>query len=174
MTGSDPTSSALGRFMPDGDGSPLVEVHLLGLPLHVMRASREHHDGLMRELRLLALSEEIPPDETPVRLLELVSVLGQRYGTSRERRDAELDAAIASGLEVIDQVEVVPAAAAEAASALHDLLLEADDYCVQALLVTLPRPPLIRQFAEWYISQFVDQVAGLDPVRWPGPVRVER
>lgn len=169
--GQTPTAS-LGRFTPQDDGSPLVEVRLLGLPLALMRSSREHHDDLMRELRLLALSDEVPSHEAPARLLEIVTVLGARYGASRERRDAELDAALAAGLEVTDQVELVPVAAAQAAAGLHRMLADADAYCQRALLLTVPRPPEVRQFAEWYIAQFVDQVAGAAPVRWDGPLRV--
>lgn len=165
-----PTAS-LGRFVPDPAGAPLVEVRLLGLPVHVMRAVREHHDGLMREFRLLALSGEVGGDDVPARLLELVGILGQQYGTTRERRDAELDAAIAAGRDVIDLVETVPATAGQAAATLAALLAEADTYCEQALLMTLPRPPLLRRFGEWYIAQFVDQSAGAPPVPWDGPVR---
>lgn len=170
---SGPGLASLGRFTPEDDGAPLVEVRLLNLPLRVMKASREHHDGLMRELRILALSGELPADHPPARLVELVNVLGQQYGATRDRRDAELDAAIAAGTEVLDQVERVPAAAAAAASSLHRMLTDADAYCAQSLLFTLPRPPVMRRFAEWYISQFVDQVAGADPVPWDGPLQVE-
>lgn len=165
--------AGLGRFTPDGDGAAMVEVRLLNLPLHVMKASREHHDGLMRELRLLALSGQIPTDHPPARLLEIVAVLGEKYGAARERSDAQLDAAIAAGLEVLDQVETVPAAAAQAAVGLDQMIRDADAYCEQAMLITLPRPPVVRRFGEWYISQFVDQVAGADPVPWDGPLRVE-
>ena len=67
----------------------------------------------------------------------------------------------------------MPPAAAQAAAGLHQMLVDADDYCAQSLLFTVPRPPVVRRFAEWYISQFVDQVAGADPVPWDGPLRVE-
>ena len=172
MRDPDGPTAALGRFTPEGDGSPLVEVQLLGLPLRLLRSSREHHDDLMRELRLLAMSGEMPSHEPPARLLEIVTVLGEQYGASRERQDAELDAALAAGLEVTDQVERVPAAAAQAAAGLHRMLADADDYCERALLLTVPRPPEVRRFAEWYIAQFVDQVGGAAPVRWDGPLRV--
>lgn len=176
-TGADqaagPGLSSLGRFAPEADGAPLVEVRLLRLPLRVMKASREHHDGLMRELRLLAMSGELPADHPPARLVELVAVLGQQYGASRERRDAELDEAIAAGTEALDQVERVPPAAAAAAAGLRQMMVDADAYCAQSLLFTLPRPPVLRAFGDWYVDQFVDQVAGADPVPWDGPLRVE-
>lgn len=170
--GADPSSS-LGRFAPGVDGSSLVEVRLLGLPVHLMRSSREHHDGLMREFRLLSLSGEVSEDDTPARLVQLIRVLGEQYGASSERRDAELDAAIAAGREVIDQVDHVPPTVAPAAAVLRAMLDDADDYCRDAVLFTVPRPPAVRRFAHWYIGQFIDQVAGADPVPWDGPLRVE-
>ena len=175
LGGSPPggTNASLGRFAPESSGSPMVEVHLLRLPLQVMQASREHHDGLMREFRILALSGQVGEQELPVRLVELVGILGQRYGTSRERRDAELEAAIRSRLESVDQVELVPANAAQAAAGLGALMDEADSYCRQALLMTVPRPPTLRRFGEWYLQQYVDQVAGRPPVPWDGPLQVE-
>ena len=170
---ADQGSAALGRFAPPPSAAPLVEVHLLGVPLHVMRASREHHDGLMREFRILALSGQAEEHDLPRRLVELVQILGQQYGTRRDRRDAELEAAIAAGRQVMDHVEVVPAAASEAVVRLGALMEEADSYCRQALLMTLPRPAVLRRFGDWYIGQFVDQLAGRSAVRWDGPLRVE-
>ncbi|MFC3689949.1 hypothetical protein [Aquipuribacter hungaricus] len=177
MSGDGGGGASLGRFLPDGgvDGEPstTVDVHLVGMPVLVMRAAREHHDGLMREFRLLALSGGATDDDVPVRLADLTRILGDRYGTTRERRDAELDAAIAAGALTVDQVETVPVAAGAAAAGLAALLAEADAYCRDAVLMTLPRPPLLQRFGDWYTRQFVDQTAGRPPVPWDGPLRAE-
>ena len=172
---SDGQGASLGRFVPDPDGRAVetVDVHLLRMPVHVMRAAREHHDGLMREFRLLALSGGASEADVPARLADLTQILGERYGTTRERRDAELDAAIRSGAMSVDQVETVPVAASPAAAALAALLAEADAYCRDAVLMTLPRTPLLQRFGAWYTRQFVDQAAGHPPVPWDGPLRVE-
>ena len=111
--------------------------------------------------------------DLPGPLVELVQILGQRYGTWRDRRDAELEAAIAAGRQVVDQVEVVPAAASEAVVHLGELKEEADSCCRQALLMTVPRPAVLRRFDDWYLRQFVDQLAGRSAARWDGPLRVE-
>lgn len=162
--------SALGRFAPESAGGPTVEVHLLRLPLRLMMRSREHHDGLMRELRLLALAGDVAETDAPARLVRLVSILGEQFGAARERRDEEVTAALARGEQTIDMVDVVPEAAAAAAAGLKQLVDEADAYCRQMLLVTVPRPPLVREFADWYISQYVDQAAGRPPTPWTGPL----
>ncbi len=166
--------ASLGRFVPDAGGQELVEVHLLRLPLLVMRASREHHDGLMREFRLLALSGQVAAHEPPARLVELVQVLGERFGASRDRGDAQLDAAIAAGLESLDTVERIPPAAGQAAASLASMMADADEYCRSSLLFTVPRSPVVQRFGDWYVGQFVDQVAGGAPVPWDGPLRPDR
>jgi hypothetical protein len=169
MSGSGTTESSLGRYLPDG-GGPLVEVRLLGLPVEVFLASREHHDGLIRELRLLAMEDDAGELDVPARLVELVDSLGTQYATAKSRRDDEIEAAHARGELALDLVEQVPPAVVEVAERLLGLIEECDRFCRQGQLMTLPRPPLVRQFSEWYLAQFRDQVQGRPAARWDGPV----
>ncbi|MGJ7439848.1 hypothetical protein [Aquipuribacter sp. MA13-6] len=168
MSGSGATESSLGRYLP-GDDGPLVEVRLLGLPVPLFIASREHHDGLVRELRLLALEDDAGELDVPARLVELVDSLGTRHATARSRRDTELEAAHARGERTIDLVEHVPSGVVEVAERLRTLIEECDRFCREGQLMTLPRPPLVRQLSEWYLAQFRDQVQGRAPTRWDGP-----
>ena len=78
-----------------------------------------------------------------------------------------------AGLEVLHEVEAVPVDASEAMLRLNGLMDEADSSCRQELLMTLPRPALVRRFGPWFLTQFVDQLAGRPSVRWDGPLRVE-
>ncbi len=165
------TESTLGRYLPRGDG-PLVEVRLLGLPVELVIASREHHDGLIRELRLLALEDDAGELDVPARLVELVDSLGTQHATARSRRDAELEAAHDRGERSIDLVEHVPPTVVEVAERLWALVEECDRFCRQGQLMTLPRPPLVREFYEWYLRQFRDQVRGLPASRWDGPLEL--
>ena len=50
---------------------------------------------------------------------------------------------------------------------------EADDFCASGQLMTLERKPRLKQFASWYLSQFVVQCAGGAPVAWTGPLALE-
>ena len=80
----EPTASPLGRFDPDvSDG--LHEVHLRNLPLRLLAAGREHHDEVMREFAMMALDESTADHHAPARLLELVDILGRRYGAATAR-----------------------------------------------------------------------------------------
>ena len=165
--------ASLGRFTPDAQGATMVEVRLLGFPLELMMAAREHYDGLMREFRLLAMDGHISDTDAPAQLVQMVQVLGEQYGASRSRRDELLEAAIARGERVIDLVDVVPDTTGEAVVGLRTVMEEADRFCEQALLMTLPREPLIKQFADWYFDQYETQVAGGAPIAWDGPVGLE-
>ncbi|WP_336923249.1 hypothetical protein [Aquipuribacter sp. SD81] len=162
----------LGRYVPDGDGSPPVRVVLRDLPVALAMASREHHDDLLREYRLLALSGEIDAAHAPARLVELVEVLGGRYAQAHGRRDEELEAAHAAGRSVIDQVSEVPAGSLEAVRGLRALMEESDRYCEEARLLTVPRPPLLRRFGEWFLGEYERQLQGHPPTPWDGPLQV--
>ena len=160
-----------GGHAPDPSGAPLHRVHLLNLPLPLLLAGQEHHDGLMREFRLLALAGQFDQSDAPVRLVQLVDILGQQYATTRDRRDEEVDAALQRGAETMDQSFDAPQTAALAARSLLSLLEDADTFCEEARLMTLPRPPLLRQFSHWYLGQVVDQIEGRPARPWDGPLR---
>ncbi len=144
----------------------LVEVQLLQAPLIIWQRAAEHHDELMREMALLALSPT--NQDLPTRLLELVDVLGRQYGAAGTRPDEERDAAIAQGLDRVDLTYRVPRSSAGQAQRMRDLLEEAEEYC-RADLLTLAQPQEQADFAHWYTDQFVQQCAGQPPTPWPGP-----
>ncbi len=158
-------ASTLGRSAGDAGGE-LLPVRLLSLPLRLWQRASEHHDELMREMSLLALSPSSP--ELSSRLVELVDVLGNRYGAESSRPEPEIDAAIAAGLDRLDLTYDVPRSAADSAVRMRGLLDEAEAYCRTELL-TLEQSPLLAAFWQWYVDQFVQQTAGGAPTPWPGP-----
>ncbi|MFC5380592.1 hypothetical protein [Aquipuribacter nitratireducens] len=165
--------SPLGRYEPHDDATTdgaTVHVVLRGLPVQVWLASREHHDDLMREYRLLALAGDLEAHHAPARLVELVEILGQRYAAAASRRDEELEAALAAGLAVIDQESDVTPAAVGAVRELRRLMAESDRFCEEAQLLTLPRPPVVRDFGEWFLDEFERQLEGHAPTPWDGPL----
>lgn len=169
MSGTSP----LGRYALPGDGDGVVEVRLLGTPLELLVRAREHHDGLMREFRLLSLAGRAGSQDAPVRLVELTEILGRQYGTATSRRDQEVDEALARGETTMDLVYEVPPAVSGAVVALDALMEEADAFCADAQLLTLARGPLLKEFATWYLDQFVVQCAGGAAVAWDGPLTLE-
>ncbi len=41
------------------------------------------------------------------------------------------------------------------------------------MLLTTPRPARLREFSDWYLGQFVEQVAGAPPRRWDGALDLD-
>jgi hypothetical protein len=163
------TASPLGRYDQATTDDALHEVRLIGVPVRVMVAGREHHDELMREFALLALSRS-DIAAVPTRLIELTQILGVQYGGAAARPDEEVDAALARGDETIDLTYVVPAHVVDGANTLSALMAEADEFCRTEQLLTLARSSVLFDFAEWYIGEFRRQVAGEQPQPWTGPL----
>jgi hypothetical protein len=134
----------------------------------VLVASRERHDELMREFALLALGGPSGRPEIPGRLLELIEVLGVRYGHAAARPDELVDAAVARGEDTIDLSYTVPAHVVDAANRLDELMREADEFCRSEELLTLARSDVMVEFADWYLDEFRRQVAGRPPRPWEG------
>ena len=155
-----------------GDGRPvqaveLATVRLLGLPVRLQARAQEHADELTRELMLIGeqMRQQGNHAGLPARLVALVDELSGQYSGFTVDQEQQLADAIATGVETIDLVYQVPASVADAAQALGDILAEADEYCrAGEHLLTLPTPPDLVRYREWFLDQFVQQVAGEDPV----------
>lgn len=165
--------SPLGRYNMS-DGSDAVEVHLLGTPLDLLVRAREHHDELVREFRLLALSGQVAAPDTPLRLVELTEILGREHSAAGSRHDQDVDQALANGELRRDLHYSVGAGGLEAVRGLEALMVEADGFCAAEQLMTLERPALLRRFASWHLGQFVSQYAGGPAVPWDGPLTLEQ
>lgn len=143
----------------------LHEVRLVGFPLALHKRSTEHHEELMREFQLLSMDPE-PRKDVPRKLVALVAELTQSYGGMNSAADAERDAAVERGDETVDLTYRIPAAAAEAATRLDQMLDEADEFCRSDQLLTLAAPPETVAFRKWYLGEFPAQVAGAAPTPW--------
>ena len=163
-------ASPLGRYDDGAMREDLHDVHLLGLPVRLLVASRERHDELMREFALLALGGPIGRADVPTRLLELIQILGVRYGHAAARPDELVDEAIARGDDTINLSYTVPAHVVEAADNLDALMREADEFCRSEQLLTLARSDVMVEFADWYLDEFRNQISGNPPRPWSGPL----
>jgi hypothetical protein len=146
------------------------EVRLLHIPVRLLAAGRAHHDELMHEFAMLAVAEPDSSSTVPQRLLDLIETLGHRYGAAASRPDALIDQALADGIDTLDLAYQVPAHVVDAADQLEALLAEADEFCRSEQLLTLPRPPLLREMAHWYLDEFRRQIVGEPPTPWTGPL----
>lgn len=157
-------SNPLGRYGGDPDNTAdLATVVLIDAPLRLWQRATEHHDELMREMALLALSEDRP--EFPNRLLRLVDLLGLRYGAAGDRADHRT---LHRDEDRATLTYHVPRGEGVKALEMRELLDEAEAYC-RTHLLTLEQPEPEARFARWYVEQFAHQCAGAPPEPWPGP-----
>jgi len=152
-----------------GDGSGLVTIRIVGVPLSVYLQSSEHGDELMREFALIAAGTGDDGGEepaVPVRLTALVEEMRARFSGFTFRPQSELAAAAARGDAAVDVVYTVPPAVAPAAAELVVLLDEADEFCRSGDLLTLATPPESLAFRRWFLGEFVRQAGGAPPTPW--------
>lgn len=149
--------------------SALREVRLLQMPVRLWAQAQEQNDALLREFALIATSEDITGHEVPGRLLALMESFDERFAGVADAQELELREAAEAGLMVIEElVYLVPEEAAQASVQLDAMLDEADVYCTEGtLLLTIASTPQVVRFRRWFLSQFVDQIAGKPPVAWP-------
>lgn len=167
MTSSQP--SPFGRYDDSSGDDTIHEIRLLNMPVRLLASGRQHHDELMHEFAVLAVSLE-NRDSVPARMLEMIDTLGTRYGRAADRPDSLVDEAIARGEDVIDLTYQVPAHVVEAADALEQMMDEADDFCRNEQMLTLGRSDVQKRFAKWYLEEFRRQVNGEEPRAWNGPM----
>ncbi|HET9187171.1 MAG TPA: hypothetical protein VFN80_04410 [Acidothermaceae bacterium] len=150
----------------------LHEVRLLGVPMALHAAAQEHSAELMREMYLIAQQLHASGadgigEHLPVRLVELVEALTGEFSGMTVAQDRQLEDAVASGVASIDLIYQIPAAAGAAAQHLGGMLDEADEYCRAGQhLLTLATPPELLRYRQWYLGEFVRQLAGEPPTPW--------
>jgi hypothetical protein len=158
VTADDAGAAALG---------PLVDVHLVRLPVRLWARSQEHGEELLREFALMA-TDPTSSASVPTRLTRLVQELTATYAGLGAEQEAQLFAAAAAGVEEDDVRFRMPVAVADACIHLGAMLDEADEFCrAGEHLLTLATPPDLRRFRAWYLGEFVTQIGGAPPVPWP-------
>jgi hypothetical protein len=150
---------------------PLVTVHLLGVPLKVHARAQQHNDEMTREFQLIVEQDHQEGGTVPTRLLQISTLLSERYRGFTEEQESRMEAAMAAGETQLDEVTfTVPAEVGDAARQLGDILEEADAYCRTGQLLTLAAPPDVAAYRRWYLDNFIVQCAGAPPQRWSGPL----
>jgi hypothetical protein len=145
--------------------SELHEVRLAGFPLALHARAQEHHEELMREFQLLALSS--PSAGVPQRLVALVEELTTSFGGFTSVPNAARDAAAERGEDTIDLTYQVPPSAAAAATRLDAMLDEADEYCrAGERLLTMAAPDDVAALRHWQLAEFAAQLGGAAPTPW--------
>jgi hypothetical protein len=149
---------------------------MMGLPVALFLRTQEHHDELVREFTLMAIRESAtdvgsqPRTVLPARLRELIDILGRRFDASTSRADVDLQAAADRGDATVDLTYHVRSNVAAELVMSTELMDDADEFCRQEKLLTLPRDPAMVAFSRWYNREFLRQIDGLPPTPWDGPL----
>ena len=151
------------------DPAQLLTVRLLGMPVELFSHVRRHFNELGRELRLLAITDG---DRYPLAVQFAETYLQVEY----ERRQVVgldiLDRAISDGTSTIDLTYRVPPSAPETMALLSRLLGEVYDQLSGSVLLSVRPPDDVIDLEQWYFGEFGRQVAGEEPTRWDGPLRL--
>ncbi|MCW2549697.1 MAG: hypothetical protein JWN96_4157 [Mycobacterium sp.] len=168
MSTDEASPSPLGRYrgVDEEADARLYDVHLLGVPIDLFLTTRQHHDELIREFAVMGLGHGDEDVAQPADLRLLIQELGVTYARADTRTDREIEVAAAAGLESTDLLYRVPASVVVGSDRLDSMMVRADEFCRQGLMLTMPRSPEMVEFADWWLQELRRQVAGHPPTPW--------
>jgi hypothetical protein len=141
------------------------QVTIVDFPLQIGMQARKHREALLREFAIIATGGGTSA-EVPKRLIEIAQLHDERYSRLNPDADDAVDAAIQRGEEYIDFVVTVPERIKQDTVDLAPILMEVDQYCRNGDLLTLSPPDDVRAFWIWFLSEFVRQLSGEQPLAW--------
>jgi Histidine kinase-like ATPase domain len=152
-------------------GAAARTVRFPRVPVATYLALQEHNDALYRELELLAIErEDVAGAGRPLRLRTLArELLGPRFRGARDAYRKAVAAAQERGETTVDlqangSPELVPMVRTYVA-----LLDEADEYCRDGVLLTMPPDRKVTELRHWFAEQFAAQLEdGRRPLLPPG------
>jgi hypothetical protein len=152
------------------DDNELILIRLVDFPVALAGRAGRHYEAIQREFALIHYSDEATRAGVPARLLEVAERTRSELASSQIVARDQFDAAITRGDPTITVDVRMQRSAGEAMAELMALMVEADDFCREGDLITVAMPPDCREFREWFLSEFVRQIAGEEPTPWTGPV----
>jgi GAF domain-containing protein/anti-sigma regulatory factor (Ser/Thr protein kinase) len=146
-----------------------VGVDLLGIPVALLQKASEEYEALFRELRLMkehadARVSGSPP--LPERLSVLLSEIGTRFNGFGAGMDESWQEVVENKSESYDWHLDLPASAAEACEFYDAMLDQADEFGLEARLLTLPASAASVAVRRWFLSELIVQLRGQDPTPW--------
>jgi hypothetical protein len=141
------------------------QVVLVDFPLRVASKAYQHREALLREFAIIAIGGGEQAD-VPKRLLEIATVLDDRYSGLNPEADQAVETAFKSGAQFVDLRLQVPDRIKTDTIDIAPLLIEVEEYCKNGDLLTLETPDEVRAFWIWFLVEFVRQHDGEAPLSW--------
>lgn len=167
-------SLAAPRFPPDllagivpDDADAVVAV--LNAPVRLLWEARFRVRDLRREMSLLTMQSPAATRSSR-RMLWVAQEIERTKAAVRLSHD-DFEQAVLEEAATVSLDYVVSSRAGVACAQLADLLDEADGFCRDGQMLTLPAPPEELRMRRWFLSEFIRQTKGEAPVPWesPGP-----
>jgi PAS domain S-box-containing protein len=149
-----------GRSVTTPRAAPTGTVRLLNMPPHLVLATVERGDALLREIALLELGEATqsgPPERRPEFALPVGPVL------------EVAEAAVAAGQSSVDAAVELPVTAADIALARLALADEAERLAASGELLSPPAVPELTACRRWLLGQIALQLQGGPLTAWEMP-----
>jgi anti-sigma regulatory factor (Ser/Thr protein kinase) len=155
----------------DANRSPAdsVPICFVGVPVAAYLRLQEQNDALLRELELLAFTDD--PDRDARRhspeLTEVIERSRRFFGATQEGlRGAVLEAA-AAGRTVVDLDSRAVASRLGAAHELIELYERAEELAERGELLVAPADPEVVRLRRWFVDEMGAQLAGRAPTAFP-------
>lgn len=149
-----------------------VSVVLLArYPVRLGLGLQEHYEAVVRECQLIAARRDDGLSGTPQRLLDLATLLAQRYNeelSDLARPDPRRVAAQVKDLPVVDLTYEVSPEQLERLQTWQQVLDDVDEFSARGDLLVPTIPPALAQLRSWALTEFVQQCAGASPRPWSG------
>jgi hypothetical protein len=148
---------------------PKVQVDLLRIPVAVLQKASEEYEALFRELRLIKEHAESHPHATsrlPERLSVLLAEIGTRFNGFGPGVDESWQAVVDSKVHTYDWHLRLPTSALGACELYNAMLDEADEFGLEANLLTLPASPESVAVRRWFLAEIIAQLQGRTPTPW--------
>jgi PAS domain S-box-containing protein len=160
--GQPPSAHAdqAGRSTTVATATPTGTVRLLNMPPHLVVATLERGDALLREIALLQLGEATPPGPGE-RRPEIALPVGPVLEVA--------EAAVAAGQFSVNTVVEMPATAADVALERLGLTDEAERLASTGELLSPPAVPELISCRRWLLGQIALQLRGEPPTPWELP-----
>ena len=148
-----------------GEQETMRRVVLVDFPVKVARRAYVHREAMLREFAIIAIGGGEQAD-IPKRLIEIATVLDERYSGLNPEADVVLDDAVAGNFDHVNLELQVPRRLKQDTLDIAPLLVEVDTYCRGGDLLTLAPSEEIRAFWIWFLLEFVRQADGERPLSW--------